>query len=45
VLSAIPDAVWASLYLAIFCAGTIIGMALITTAIAAPFIVGLRRAS
>jgi hypothetical protein len=45
VLSAIPDAMWASLYLAIFCAGTIIGMALITTAIAAPFMVGFRRAS
>jgi hypothetical protein len=45
VLSAIPDALWATLYLAIFCLGTILGMALITTAIAAPFMVASRRAS
>lgn len=45
VLSAIPDALWATLYLAIFCVGTIVGMALITTAIAAPFMVASRRAS
>jgi len=45
VLSAIPDALWATLYLAIFCVGTIIGMALITTAIAAPFMIASRRAS
>jgi hypothetical protein len=45
VLSAIPDPLWATLYLAIFCVGTVIGMALITTAIATPFIVVSRRAS
>lgn len=45
VLSAIPDPIWATLYLAIFCVGTIIGMALITTAIATPFIAVSRRAS
>jgi hypothetical protein len=36
---------WATLYLAIFCVGTIIGMGLITTAIATPFMVASRRAS
>ncbi len=36
VLSAIPQPLWATLYLAIFCCGTIIGMGLITTTIAAP---------
>jgi high-affinity nickel-transport protein len=45
VLSAIPDALWATLYLAIFCIGTIVGMALTTTAIAAPFMAASRRAS
>ncbi len=45
VLSAIPDPMWATLYLAIFCVGTIIGMALITTAIATPFIAVSKRAS
>jgi high-affinity nickel-transport protein len=45
VLSAIPEPLWATLYLAIFCAGTIIGMALITTAIATPLIVASRRIS
>ena len=45
VLSAIPDPLWATLYLAIFCAGTVIGMGLITTAIATPFMVASRRAS
>jgi len=39
VLSAIPQPLWATLYLVVFCAGTILGMALITTAIAAPFMV------
>jgi hypothetical protein len=39
VLSAIPEPLWATLYLAIFCLGTIIGMVLITTAIATPFAV------
>ncbi|MGH7924188.1 MAG: high-affinity nickel-transport family protein [Candidatus Binatus sp.] len=45
VLSAIPDPLWATLYLAIFCVGTIVGMGLITTAIATPFMVASRRAS
>jgi high-affinity nickel-transport protein len=45
VLSAIPEPLWATVYLAIFCVGTIIGMALITTAIATPFVVVSRRAS
>ncbi len=45
VLSAIPEPLWATLYLAIFCIGTILGMALITTAIATPFLVMSRRAS
>jgi len=44
VLSAIPQPLWATLYLAIFCVGTIIGMGLITTAIAMPFMVVSRRA-
>ncbi len=43
VLSAIPQPLWATLYLAIFCLGTIVGMALITTAIATPFLVAARR--
>ncbi len=43
VLSAIPEPLWASLYLVIFCVGTIIGMALITTAIAAPFLLAANR--
>lgn len=45
VLGAIPRALWATLYLAIFCLGTILGMALITTVIATPFMVASRRAS
>ncbi|MFZ2061703.1 MAG: hypothetical protein WAU82_11880 [Candidatus Binatus sp.] len=45
VLSAIPNPLWATLYLAIFCVGTVIGMGLITTAIATPFLVVSRRAS
>jgi high-affinity nickel-transport protein len=45
VLSAIPQPLWATLYLAIFCLGTIAGMGLITSAIAAPFMVASRRAS
>lgn len=45
VLSAIPQPLWATLYLAIFCLGTIIGMGLITTAIATPLIVASRRMS
>ena len=43
VLSAIPNPLWATLYLAIFCVGTVIGMGLITTAIATPFMVVSRR--
>ena len=45
VLSAIPQPLWATLYLVIFCVGTIVGMGLITTAIATPFMVASRRAS
>ena len=45
VLSAIPEPLWATLYLVIFCVGTIIGMGLITTAIAAPLIVASSRMS
>jgi high-affinity nickel-transport protein len=45
VLSAIPQPLWATLYLAIFCCGTIIGMGLITTAIAAPFMAAAGRVS
>jgi high-affinity nickel permease len=45
VLSAIPQALWATLYLVIFCIGTIAGMALITTVIATPFMVASHRAS
>jgi hypothetical protein len=43
VLSAIPQPVWATMYLAVFCAGVIIGMALLTVAIAAPFVFAARR--
>jgi high-affinity nickel-transport protein len=43
VLSAIPQPLWATAYLAIFCIGTIIGMALITTAISAPFMLASQR--
>ncbi len=39
----IPKPVCATLYLAIFCAGVVIGMGLITTAIGAPFILASRR--
>jgi hypothetical protein len=45
VLSAIPEPLWATLYLAVFCAGTIIGMGLITTAIATPLILASNRMS
>jgi hypothetical protein len=45
VLSAIPKPLWATVYLAIFCVGVIVGMALITTAIATPFLVASRRLS
>jgi hypothetical protein len=45
VLSAIPRPLWATLYLAIFCFGTIVGMGLITTAIATPFAAAAQRMS
>src|ERR1700722_12406966 len=45
VLTAIPQPLWATLYLAVFCLGTIIGMGLITTAIAAPFMMASRQVS
>jgi ABC-type nickel/cobalt efflux system permease component RcnA len=45
VLTAIPQPLWATAYLAIFCFGTIVGMGLITTTIAAPFIFASRRMS
>ena len=45
VLGAIPNPAWATLYLAIFCIGVVIGMVLITTAIGAPFILASRRVS
>jgi hypothetical protein len=45
VLSAIPDPLWATLYLAIFCVGTVIGMGFITTAIATPFMIASTQAS
>ena len=45
VLSAIPQPLWATLYLAIFCLGTIVGMGLITTAIATPFAVAAQQMS
>jgi hypothetical protein len=43
VLSTIRQPFWATLYLLDFCAGTIIGMALITTAISAPLVVASMR--
>ena len=43
VLSAIPQPIWATVYLSIFCVGTIIGMAMITTAIGMPFMIASRR--
>ncbi|MDO8433821.1 MAG: hypothetical protein Q7S58_15575 [Candidatus Binatus sp.] len=43
VLSAIPDPTWAVLYLAIFCSGTVLGMGLITVAIATPFLIASQR--
>jgi high-affinity nickel-transport protein len=43
VLGAIPQPLWATLYLVVFCLGTVVGMALITVAIATPFIVASRH--
>jgi high-affinity nickel-transport protein len=45
VLSAIPQPLWATVYLAIFCVGTIIGTGLITTTIAMPFLLAAHRMS
>jgi len=45
VLSAIPQPLWATVYLGIFCLGTTVGMGLITTAIATPFAVAAQRMS
>lgn len=45
VLSAIPEPLWAILYLLVFCVGTIVGMMLITAAIATPFIASAGRLS
>ena len=43
VLSAIPRPLWAVAYLSVFCAGVVLGMAILTTAIATPFLVAARR--
>jgi len=43
VLSAIPGPLWATVYLLIFSFGTILGMGLITTAIATPFMLTAER--
>lgn len=45
VLSAIPDPLWAVLYLAVFGVGTVIGMILITTAIGVPLVIAAGRAT
>ncbi len=43
VLGVIPQPLWATVYLAVFCVGTIAGMALITTAIGAPMVFAAQR--
>ncbi len=43
VLSAIPQPLWGVIYLAVFCAGTIAGMVLITTAIGTPIVLAADR--
>jgi high-affinity nickel-transport protein len=43
VTAAIPSPLWATVYIAIFCCGVIIGMMLITTAIGAPFVLAAQR--
>jgi hypothetical protein len=43
VLSAIPQPAWGAAYLAVFCLGTIAGMAVITTAIGAPMVLAASR--
>jgi len=45
VLSTIPQPLWATLYLGIFCLGTIVGMGMITTAIATPFAIAGQKMS
>jgi high-affinity nickel-transport protein len=45
VLSAIPNPLWAMLYLAVFGVGTIVGMILITTAIGVPLVMTAERAT
>ncbi len=43
VMAAIPSPSWAALYLAVFCAGVVIGMVLVTGAMAAPLVFAARR--
>ena len=43
VTAAIPSPFWATLYIAIFCCGVIVGMMLITTAVGAPFVLAAQR--
>jgi high-affinity nickel-transport protein len=43
VLGAIPQPLWATAYLTVFCLGTIAGMVLITTAIGAPMVLAAQR--
>lgn len=45
VLGAIPDPLWAVLYLMVFGVGTILGMILITTAIGVPLVAAAERAA
>src|SRR5260370_1697020 len=45
ILSAIPQPLWATLYLVIFCVATILGMGLIAAAIATPSVVASRNVS
>lgn len=45
VLGAIPNPLWAMLYLMVFGVGTIVGMILITTALGVPLIVAAERAA
>jgi high-affinity nickel permease len=43
VTAAIPSPWWATVYMAVFCVGVLIGMSLITTAIGAPFVLTAQR--
>jgi hypothetical protein len=45
VLGAIPYPLWATVYLAVFGVGTVIGMVIITTAIGVPLVIAADRAS